>query len=138
MGKYLGPERRYVKRHHVNCVSVLYRRPLIFALITSAFSRSCDVSDLSWRGVRFYTKRKLRIGMTLDIVFDCIGDFGLGTSSPPIKARVIWQEKSESRKAWRTGVVFLELRDAERDAILQMIEGSVAYDQRFTAEFEGV
>jgi len=138
MGKYSGPERRFVKRHHVNCVSVLYRRPLLFALVSSALSRPCDVSDLSWRGVRFYTKRKLRIGATLNIVFDCVGNLGLYISSTPIQGRVIWQERSESHKAWRTGVAFLPLRDAERDAVLQMIEGSVAYDQRFTAEFEGV
>ena len=138
MGKYLGPERRYVRRHRIGCVSILYKRPRAFALFMSSYSDPCDASDISWRGVRFYARNKMRAGATLDIAFDCIGDFGLDPSSPPIKAKVVWQQWSDTHNAWRTGVVFHDLRDSERDAILKMIEGSVAFDRRHYEEFEGV
>ncbi len=136
MGKYEGEERRFIRRHRVNCVSVTYKRPRLLGLLTSPESRACDVSDINWRGMRFYAANRLRRGTVISVLLDCFLNASLSNNGRTVKARIAWQRWSKTHRAWRTGAAFLDLRDAERDGILKMLEGAVALDRRHHEEDE--
>lgn len=131
MAKYDGPEKRYIHRHRTTCISVRYRCKGLRSLVRSRLSDPCEVSDINWRGVRFYAHDKIRKGCKLEVVFDCPVDFSLEGHDGPIMGKVAWREWSKRRSKWRTGIDFLERRDSFRDAMLSMIHNATKHEQQY-------
>jgi hypothetical protein len=136
MPRYDGHEKRFIRRYRVGCITLLYKPPIFLGMGVSRIPRRSDVSDLSWRGVKFYTQHKLKVGTTIDVAFECMADSSLDASDFPTKAKVLWTEWSTRHKAWRTGAIFLDMREVQRDAILKMLEAAVAFDHRNRGDFE--
>jgi len=129
--KYDGPEKRYIFRHHVNCISVVYKRRRLLDVFSRGFSRPCALSDLNWRGIRFYAHCKLRKGEIIDLQFDCPVDVESSDSTGRLRARIAWQAWSTNHRAWRTGAFFQDVDDSTRDAILAMLDKAVEHEQKF-------
>ncbi len=60
--KYTGDERRYIHRHHVNCVMAFHSGRRLLGFLKAPLSKPCQVSDINWTGMRFYARSKLRVG----------------------------------------------------------------------------
>jgi len=129
--KYEGPEKRYIFRHRVGCIAVLYRRRRLIDAFSKDFSRPCAISDLNWRGVRFYAYNKFRKGEIIEVRFDCPVDVEFADDAGQLRACVAWQEWSNSHRAWRTGAYFPDVGDDTRDAILAMLDKAVEHDRKF-------
>jgi len=133
LAKYDGPEKRYIRRHHITCLSVVYRRKKFFGSAMTAFSPRCELSDVNWRGARFYARDKMRKGSHIEILFEYPLDVE-EAAEVPVRAKVVWQEWSTRHRAWRTGVQFVDLVDGVKNAILRIIDGSSKHDQKFRYE----
>jgi hypothetical protein len=138
MARYDGPEKRFIRRYRVNCATLLYKPPIFLGIGTTRVPRRGDISDLSWRGVKFYTPHKLKVGTAIEVTFECMADSGLDAEAFPTKAKVVWREWSNRHQAWRTWAIFLDMREAQRDAILKMLEAAVAFDHRQRGDYEEI
>ena len=131
MPKYDGPEKRYIRRHRVSCISVTYRRRRFWKTKMTELSRPCTLSDINWRGMRFYALHRMRKGAVIEVLFECPLDVDAATDSIAIRAHVVWQEWSNRHSAWRTGVRFPQLLDESRNALLKMIDGASEHEKRY-------
>ena len=131
---YKGPEKRYILRHHVTCISVMFKRKRLMRSMMTDSSRPCQLSDINWRGMRFYSPRKLSTGSVIEVSFDCPLDVESSDGAGAIRARIAWQQWSTRHRAWRTGVQFVNVRDKTRDGILRMIDSAVEHEQKFRGD----
>jgi hypothetical protein len=128
---YEGPEKRIFRRHHIKCVSLMYRKRRIFSSNMTDPSRACEVCDINWRGVRFYAPSRIGKGNVIEVAFDCPLDVDSGNGAGAVRAKVVWQKWSMRRRAWRTGVQFVDLTNNSREGILKMIDSAVEHERRF-------
>ena len=129
--KYSGPERRQAHRHRLTCIEVTYRRPLLWQLVKSGKSDPCPVSNISSRGVRFYTYRKLRRSTVVDMSFEVpVGVYRIA-SGDRLKAKIIWQKWSRHRQAWRTGARFVHVSGTTHADLVRMIDEASLHSTKF-------
>ena len=121
-----GPDRRYIYRHRVNGVCAQYRSKVWLGFATSDLSQPCEVTDINYRGMRLYAESKLHAGSTVDFYLDCPGEMELSTVGPPLQGKVVWRAWSAHRERWRTGVHFINVSDASREALLRLVDIAVA------------
>ncbi len=129
-------EKRYIHRDHVKCISVFFRRPGILSLFSASPPHPCAVSDINWRGLRFYAPCKLRKGTIIKLRFDCPLDVQSSPDGLPTQAWIAWQEWSKSHKAWRTGARFVDMRESQRESVLKMIDSAASHEKRFQYDQE--
>lgn len=128
---YDGPEKRIFRRHHIRCVSLTYRKPRLFSRNMTDPSRTCEVCDINWRGVRFYAPSHIGRGKVIEVAFDCPLDVESGDNTGKVRAKIVWQKWSRRHRAWRTGVQFVDLTNDSREGILRMIDSAVQHERRF-------
>lgn len=128
---YDGHDNRFIRRHHLTCISVMYRRKRLFRGSMTDLSRPCEINDINWRGLRFYSPRRLRRGSVIEMEFDCPIDVESSENTGQVKARVVWRQWSRRHRAWRTGVQFTDVTDKLRDTILHMIDKASAHQLKY-------
>jgi hypothetical protein len=129
--RYQGPERRQSHRHHLKCLKVHFRRPLLWRFLMSRESGPCEVSNVTSRGVRFYTKAKLARRMIIDVRFDVpVGVYRL-QGDIRLRARIIWQKWSTHHEAYRTGAQFIHLAQTVRKDLARMVQEAALHSSRF-------
>lgn len=128
---YDGPEKRIFRRHHTKCISLVYRKKRLFSRSMSGPSRACEVCDINWRGVRFYSPSRIGRGNVIEVEFDCPLDVESGNNAGMLRAKVVWQKWSRRHRSWRTGVQFVDLTNGSREGILKMIDSAVDHERRF-------
>ena len=128
--KYSGRERRHLHRHRLTCLKVIYRRPLLL-LFKAPASEPCPISNITSRGVKFYTFKRLRIRSVVEVKFDApVGVYRVASGNQ-VKAKIIWQQWSEHRKAWRTGAQFVHLSKSTHDDLARMMQDAALHSSRF-------
>lgn len=136
MAKYEDREKRGFRRYKVNCITLLYKAPRFLGVGVRKTPRRAELSNLSWRGLKFHTPYKLKVGAVIDVDFECLVDSGHHTADFPTKAKVLWRQWSTRHQMWRVGAIFLDMTEVQRNAVLKMLEKAVAFDHLEHDDYE--
>jgi len=128
--RYEGPERRHSRRHRLRGLKVVYKRPVLWAF-HSGPSGPCPVSNVTSRGVRFYTQARMKPGTVIEVRFDApVGVFRIAWDNK-IHAKVIWQKWSNSHQAYRTGARFVHVSKTTHNDLARMLKEAALYSPSF-------
>ena len=91
----------------------------------------CRVSNVTSQGIRFYTARKLKPHVHIEVNFNVpVGVYRLAGENH-LTAKVIWQKWSQHRHAWRTGAQFIHVSKTTHTDLARMIDDAALHSTRF-------
>lgn len=127
---YEGAERRHSRRHRLRGLKVVFKRPVLW-VFHSGPSEPCPVSNVTSRGVRFYTRARIKPHTVIEVSFDApVGVYRVAWSNK-IHARIIWQKWSNAHQAYRTGARFVHISKSTHEDLVRMLKEAALYSPSF-------
>jgi hypothetical protein len=72
----------------------------------------------------------------IEVHLQYLDEMELSTVGPPLLGKVAWREWSSRRGRWRTGVHFLNVSEATREALLSLVNAAVARAKLYGASLD--
>ncbi|MFH0962709.1 MAG: PilZ domain-containing protein [Planctomycetota bacterium] len=126
---YAGPQRRKMPRYAVRKCKIGFQRRVLGVLWTP-LEKGNAIRNLNSRGVSFRSRRAVRRGARLVIVFEVPMLMQLFPPHFPVAGRVLWCDRPAFKEYYRVGMRFDRLKREQLDALRQFIQDAMINPHR--------